>query len=190
MRRVFIIHGWGGHPNEKWRPWLKSELEKRGFQVIMPQMPDTDIPRIDAWVKHLKDIVGKPDKDTYFVGHSIGCPAILRYLQTISTPIGGALFIAGFWQSIHEEKLKNDEELAIFKPWLTTPINSEKIRKVLKKSIALFSDNDPWIPLSEAEAYRKEIGAEIVIEHNKGHFGEKTLTKLPEALKAIEKLTR
>ncbi len=190
MRRVFIIHGWGGHPYEKWRPWLKSELEKRGFQAIIPQMPDTNRPRIDAWVGMLAKVIGKPDKDTYFVGHSVGCPAILRYLQTIDAQVGGAVFVAGFWLSINEEQLENDDDRAIFRPWLTTPIDSARIRKVLKKSIAIFSDNDPWIPISTAETYKKEINSEIIIEHNKGHFSEKSMKELPEALEAIEKLSR
>jgi predicted alpha/beta hydrolase family esterase len=190
MKRTFIIHGWGGHPDEKWRPWLKKELEKKGFQVMVPQMPDTDSPKIEAWVKTLANIVGKPDKDTYFIGHSMGCPAILRYLQTIDTPVGGAVFISGFWQSIYAEKLENDEDRTMFKPWLTTPIDSEKIRKVLKKSIAIFSDNDPWIPISTTEVYKKEINSEIIVEHNRGHFSEETLTELPEALNAFLKLSR
>jgi len=33
-KRVFLIHGWEGSPEEGWRPWLKKELEKRGFKVI------------------------------------------------------------------------------------------------------------------------------------------------------------
>jgi len=30
MKRVFIIHGWGGNPEEGWLPWLKKELEAKG----------------------------------------------------------------------------------------------------------------------------------------------------------------
>ena len=29
MKRAFIIHGWGGHPEERWYPWAKNELEKK-----------------------------------------------------------------------------------------------------------------------------------------------------------------
>ena len=36
MKRVFIIHGWGGYPEEGWLPWLKKELEKNGFKVFVP----------------------------------------------------------------------------------------------------------------------------------------------------------
>ena len=28
-KRVFIIHGWGGKPDEHWLPWLEEELAKK-----------------------------------------------------------------------------------------------------------------------------------------------------------------
>ena len=38
MKRVFIIHGWGGNPETEWIPWTKKQLEKKGFQVEVPEM--------------------------------------------------------------------------------------------------------------------------------------------------------
>ena len=32
-KRVFIAHGWDGYPEEGWFPWLKKELETKGFEV-------------------------------------------------------------------------------------------------------------------------------------------------------------
>ena len=49
------------------------------------------------WVAEITKIVEAPDKDTYFIGHSIGCQAILRYLEKINSPVGGALFVAGWF---------------------------------------------------------------------------------------------
>ncbi|MBI2582787.1 alpha/beta hydrolase, partial [Candidatus Azambacteria bacterium] len=66
--RVFIIHGWEGYPEEGWFPWLKRELESRGFEVRVPAMPDTAKPKIEAWISYLAELVGKPDENTYFVG--------------------------------------------------------------------------------------------------------------------------
>ena len=45
MKRVFIIHGWTGKPEGDWFPWLKQELETKGFQVQIPEMPDTEKPK-------------------------------------------------------------------------------------------------------------------------------------------------
>ena len=49
-KRVFIIHGWEGFPEEGWFPWLKSELEAKGFEVFVPQLPESSNPRILNWV--------------------------------------------------------------------------------------------------------------------------------------------
>lgn len=34
-----IIHGSFGSKDGNWFPWLKDELERKGKQVIVPQMP-------------------------------------------------------------------------------------------------------------------------------------------------------
>src|SRR3990167_5523753 len=98
MKRVFIIHGWGSNPKDDWFPWIKKELESKGFKVEIPVMPNTDEPKVNEWVGFLKKIVKNPDKDTYFIGHSIGCQTILRYLENLDKKIkiGGCIFVAGW----------------------------------------------------------------------------------------------
>ena len=101
QKRAFIIHGWGSYPEEGWLLWLKKELEKKGFLVAVPSMPDTENPKIDSWVNHLSDIVGEPDVNTYLVGHSIGCQAIMRYLEELDGKrIGGTVFVAGWFNLV------------------------------------------------------------------------------------------
>ncbi|MBU0666612.1 MAG: alpha/beta hydrolase [Nanoarchaeota archaeon] len=82
-KRVFMVHGWEGYPENHWFPWLKKELETKGFEVFVPAMPDTDHPKMGAWLEHLTKITRAPDKDCYFIGHSLGCITILRYLETL-----------------------------------------------------------------------------------------------------------
>lgn len=184
MKRAFIIHGWGGYPEEGWFPWLKSELEKHGFIVSVLAMPHPDEPTIDDWVGTLAHTVGTPNADTYFVGHSIGCQTILRYLETIDTPVGGAVCVAGFFDLLG---LETDDERAVAQPWLHTPIDFEKISTVCPRITAIFSDNDPFVSLKESSvAFKEKLGAKIVIEHDKGHFsGSDGITELPSALQAV-----
>ncbi len=185
MKRVFIIHGWEGYPEEGWYPWLKKELEKKSFEVFVPAMPNTDEPKIDEWVNFLTNLVGEPDENTYFVGHSIGCQAILRYLEKLNgKKIGGAVFVAG-WFILSE--LETEEEKIIGKPWIETPIDFNKVKIATNNFVAIFSDDDPVVPFKKNEKiFSEKLNAKIIIERSKGHFSEGDGVKeLPVALDSI-----
>ncbi|MEK7192346.1 MAG: alpha/beta hydrolase [Patescibacteria group bacterium] len=188
MKRVFIIHGWGGNPNEGWFPWLKNELGKRGFSVAVPAMPNSDEPKIETWIPFLSKTVGKPDQQTYFVGHSIGCQTIIRYLQTLpsETKIGGAVFVAG-WYNLRS--LETEKEKRIAGPWVNEPRDDKKIREIVNKAIAIFSDNDPFVISENQLSWKERVGAKIIVERGKGHFGGSDgVTELPSALDAVLEL--
>jgi len=187
QKRVFIVHGWDGYPEEGWFPWLKKELEVRGFSVLVPQLPNPDEPRINNWVPKLKEVVGKPDGQTYFIGHSMGCQTIARYLETLSenTKVGGAVFVAGFFKRL--TNLEDDDIVrSVSQEWLTTPLDLKKVKTCLKKSVAIFSDDDPYVSIDNQEDFSNILGSKIVIRHGQGHFSGSTgTTTLPVALEAL-----
>jgi uncharacterized protein len=189
-KRVYIIHGWEGYPEEGWFPWLKKELESRGFEVHVPVMPNSSEPKIETWVPFLSKLIGLADLNTFFVGHSIGCQAIIRYLETFpeGVKIGGAVFVAG-WYNLRN--LETEEEKRIAGPWVNNPRDDEKIRKAVNKAVAIFSDNDPFVMAENQESWRKKVGAMIIVEHNKGHFsGSDGITELPIALDSLLEISR
>ena len=186
MKRIIIVHQWMAGADGDWRPWLKTELEKRGYDVSVPEMPDIDTPVIGKWVGHLAEVVGAPDKDTSFIGHSIGCQAILRCLETMSAPVGGALFVAGWFRL---ENLEDEETAAIAEPWIETPIDIAKVRTVLPKSTLIISDNDPYDAFEENKKKFTELGSKIVVLHGAGHITEESgFTKAPAILSELLKL--
>lgn len=186
MRRVFIVHGWDGHPNEGWFPWLKAELEKRGYVVSVPAMPHPEKPTIEDWVPALATTVGKPDAQTYFVGHSIGCQTILRYLAGLpkGSTVGGAVFVAGFLLP-----LVNNEDPETASPWIESPINTENVRMACKKIHAIFSPTDRWVPLDNKKVFEERLSAVTYVAEGKGekgHFsGSDGVTELPKVLELI-----
>lgn len=191
QKRVFIVHGWGGSPNQKdWIPWLKKELENKGYQVQTPYMPYPSNPKIQTWIPYLNQVVGDINKNTFFVGHSIGCQAIIRYLESLPSnkKAGGAVFVAGFFTL---DNLETEEDRKIANPWLETPIDFEKVKLHSDKFIAIFSDNDPDVPLNNKEKFEKKLGAKTLVEHQKGHFSEDAgIIKLPIALKSLLKIAK
>lgn len=177
--RVFIVHGWEGRPDGGWRPWLKGELETRGFDVFVPAMPRADRPVMGEWVKHLGKTVKTPGRDCYFVGHSLGCIAILRYFESLgrSQEVGGAVLVAGFSDDLGYKELEG---------FFTKPIDWEKIRARCRKFVAINSDKDPHVPLEHGYALKEKLGAELIVKKGMGHFsGEEGVVELPVVLKAV-----
>ncbi len=184
-KRAFIIHGWGGFPDNYWFPWLKQELEKNNFTVQIPAMPNPDNPTINEWVGSLALTVGVADENTFFVGHSIGCQTILRYLEQLpeNVKIGGLVCVAGWFRLLH---LETEEEKIIAAPWLDTPIDFEKIKKHTNKISAIFSDNDPDVDLGDKKLFENYLNAKTIVEHNKEHFtADAGIKELPSALQAV-----
>jgi len=164
------MHGWGGSPKETRFLRLKKELESRDYKVEVPEMPDTEHPKIDAWVSKLREIVGEVDEKTYFVDHSIGCQTIMRYLESLpeNVKVGGVIFVAG-WVNLILKEIEKEGVMEIAKPWLETPLNWAKITKHTKNFIAIFSDDDQYVPLSDTKIFKEKLGAEIIVLKGKGH---------------------
>ncbi len=189
MKRVFIIHCWQGTPTDFWYPWLKEQFEAKGFEVQVLEMPETDAPDINLWVPTLAQAGGVVDAETYFVGHSIGCQTIFRYLQTLpeTTQLGAVVCVAG-WFNL--PNLETDEEQEIAKPWLTLPLDTDKLKKMLAgKLVAIFSDDDKHVPITDAEMFKEKLGGRIIIETGYGHFDSEDMTELPTVLTEVLKIS-
>jgi predicted alpha/beta hydrolase family esterase len=192
MKRVVIAHGWDGTPQEGWFPWLKAQLETKAFQVIIPQLPDAGSPRIKNWVPALAAATGTVDEKTYFVGHSMGCQTIARYLETLpkGQKSGGAVFVAGFFKNLTNTG-DDDNSKETEKEWLSVKPDFEKVKSHLLKSTAIFSDDDPYVPLDNQDDFRDELGSEIIVEHGMNHFNESSgCFELPVALESVLKLAQ
>jgi predicted alpha/beta hydrolase family esterase len=187
MKRVFIIHGWDFNPTMHWYPWLKKELENKGFSVYVPEMPNTSTPIIKDWVAHLKSIVGKLDSNTYFIGHSIGCQTIMRYLENEKDKCGGAVFVAGWFKL---DNLEDDEVERIAEPWVQNNIDFAKVKNNINKLSVFLSSNDPYECLEyNKNIFESKLVARVIVLKDKGHFTqEEGVTKIPELLSEFIKI--
>ncbi|MBR9676598.1 hypothetical protein GOV04_00460 [Candidatus Woesearchaeota archaeon] len=189
--RIFIVHCWDGSPNDGWYPWLKKELETNGFEVQVLQMPEPEEPKIETWVSYLQEAVGVVDENTYFVGHSIGAQTIMRYLEGLveGSKVGGVVFVGG-WFNLLSEAVDDEESQEIAKPWLTKKIDFEKVKNTTDKFIAIFSDDDYFVPLTDKELFEERLGAKTMVEVKKGHFSEDDGVKeLPIVLDSVLELS-
>lgn len=188
MKRIVLVHGWGGGPNADWFPWMIDNLQQTNFEIIAPQLPDTDNPRIEKWVPALAEAVGTPDENTYFIGHSMGCQTIARYLATLPKDIkvGGVIFVAGFFDSLNEDEYDEaDKETASL--WLNTPLDLKKVKLHIKESIYYISEDDPDVPILNKERFANELNSEVIVLNGYKHFTDPTVPVVFEKLLEITK---
>ena len=184
MKRIIIIHGWYGTPATSWYGWLGAELEKLGCEVVIPAMPDTENPKVQAWVNMLAQTVGQAGEDTILVGHSLGCITILRYLETLANRIqtGGAVLVAGFGKDLAYPGYAG--ELAGF---FEMPIAWEEIKAHCHKFCVISSDNDQVVASDNHDILVGHLNAQSMWEHGKKHMsGIDGIVELPSALSAVK----
>ena len=55
QKTVIILHGYTGRAEKNWLPWMKKELEKRGYHVETPNQPYPDDIALDEKVQFILD---------------------------------------------------------------------------------------------------------------------------------------
>lgn len=180
-KRVFICHGRGGTPNSNWQPWLRKELESRGFEVIAPQMPGDQAPKQAKWEEVMAEAIGIPDQNLFFVGHSLGCVSIIRYVEKLplDVKIGGCVFVGGFYEDIGIPEIKD---------FVMNDIDFDRVTAHTSNFVTVVSINDDRVPLDKALNLQRKLGAEL-IEETAGHFRESDgVILLEPALQSVLKM--
>ena len=185
MNRAVIIHGWEGNPNEGWMPWLKSELEKKGWEVQAPQMPHPFLPKLAEWLQTIGDLVGTPDDQIYLVGHSLGCYTILKYLETLpeNAKVGGVVLVAGFAGNLKHP-------IPILQSYYKDGLNWEKIKPHSHNFVAIYSKRDDYVREESAHEFALHLGARVIENNDWEHFsGVEGIKELPDVLNSLLEMT-
>lgn len=162
MKNAIIIHGTGSNPNSFWQPSIKNFLQKKGYDVWVPQLPDTDKPNLKKQLPFI--LKGGFNPETILIGHSAGCPLILSILESLKVKIQKAILVAGYCRPKGKEK---NSELILQKKYLW-----KKIKNNVSDLIFINSDNDPWGCNDEEGYYMfKKLGGTLIIREGEGHMG-------------------
>lgn len=172
MKKVYMVHCWDGKSEDGWYPWLDKNLSSEEIEVIKFDMPNTSSPTIDDWVSTLDKYVEVLDENTFFVGHSIGCQTIMRYLERKEeTNIGGIFFVAP-WLNLLPAAIEDQDSLAIATPWINTPIDFNKIKKFTKNINCLFSYDDYFVDINQEKEFKEKLGANTLLVTGCGHISQ------------------
>jgi predicted alpha/beta hydrolase family esterase len=162
MKNAVVVHGWGANSKSNWFPWLKQELVKKGFQVMVPDFPNTDNPVLTEWLEYFSQACSV-NQDTILIGHSLGVPFILRFLENLKEgrTIKAACLVAGFERSVGDPETDN---------FVNRPFSWKRIRSACGRFVVVNSDNDPYIPLQIGYDLAKSLETKLIVEPNGGHL--------------------
>lgn len=182
MKNATILHGTGSTPESFWHPYLKRELEERGYKVWVPALSGGDDPVLEICLQLVLDNC-EFDSETVLIGHSSGCPLALSVLQRIPSAVYQTVLVAGYSRPKGAAK----EPEAILQP----EYDWDTIRSHAGKVVLFNSDNDPWgCDETEGRYLFDRLGGISVILHGEGHMGSEAYgqeyREFPLLLKIIE----
>lgn len=185
MKKVYIIHGWATDSNMTWIKWLEKELSEKNIEVHALNMPNSRQPKIEEWVSYLKKNAKDLDEESFFVGHSVGCQTILRFLEKEpkGLKIGGCVFVAPWIDLVGLEGFSS-QELTIAHPWLNSKIDFERVLEHTGKITCIFSTNDRFVSPDEWEKFEKGLEAKIIVKKDCRHFEK--VDKIEEILHELK----
>ncbi len=184
--QAILVHGLAGSPNNHFFPWLRKELKKRGIPSKAPKLPHPFLPVRNEWVDTLAAAVEDPAQ-TILIGHSLGCPTILEYLEKHRgrKKFQLVILVAGFGRHFLNPDVEKFQSRLLH--WHESSADFEKIRSKSKKFVCINSTDDPLVPYAEGKWLAKQLKAELVTE-KKQHFlavAGHGVTELPSALDAV-----
>ncbi len=178
MKRAIIIHGWEETPEGNWLPWLGTTLRSNGWEVKIPEMPNTKNPRLNEWMEKLISL--SPDEHTLLIGHSLANALILHFLERPEAHTKGAVMVAA-WDWLMED-IKTFHET-----FFATAFNYEQINKKGIPLTMVNSTTDPWIDLERSKLLAEKLGAVFIPIENAGHFMTRDgYSEFPQLVEIIE----
>ncbi|WP_440224207.1 RBBP9/YdeN family alpha/beta hydrolase [Dokdonella sp. MW10] len=180
--RVVIVHGYAASPSDHWFAWLERELEARGAEVSIVSLPSPSEPKPGEWQHAIETQVPVLDADTWFVAHSLGSIAVLRFLasQGRDTTIGGYALVSGF-----NERLPLLPQLDDF---IVADLDHARLAGVTPTRIVIAARDDAIVPFAASERLAASLDARFIAVERGGHFlGSDGFTTFPLILIELDK---
>ncbi|PIN81288.1 hypothetical protein COV13_01690 [Candidatus Woesearchaeota archaeon CG10_big_fil_rev_8_21_14_0_10_32_9] len=167
MANVLLIHGTNGSPDSHWFPWLKKELESRGYDVLAPQFPVDDNQNFDSWFAEFRRIFSQLDRNLIIVAHSMGVPFALKLIEQNIIPVAGCFMVGGFF-----EQYEGDEDSEIDSTFVKENFDFETIKKNCKRLFIYASEDDDVVPVKYSKNLSEKLDEDPILFEDAGHFTE------------------
>jgi len=158
MKKVLILHGWGGSDEPHWQWWLGQQLEKKEYEVSFPDLPNRDLPSFDIWMQTLHEEFTRFQPDIV-VCHSLANILWFHFVNRYDIKtLDKLMLVAPVRQTCQIPELQS------FFPYPTpTDLKAEEI-------IMVGSTNDPYLSVEEAIELQSQLNVGLKILDDAGHI--------------------
>ncbi len=158
MKKVLILHGWGGSDYPHWQSHLALQLIEKNYIVSFPLLPNKDNPNLEEWLDYLKVEMEHFQPDIV-VCHSLANILWFHYLNRFDIkPIQKLMLVSPVSPSCKIEELKT------FFPY-KIPENLKANEKIMASS-----DNDIYMNIDELYLLKDILGISLKVIENGGHL--------------------
>ena len=169
MKNAFIIHGTGWSPEGNWFSWMKAQLEEKGYEVYVPNLPTPAWQSLENWTEAFSDYEQYINEETIFIAHSAGPAFVLSVLERIDTSVSACYFVAGFLELIQLP------EFDLLNETITSrQFNWEKIHEICKNFYMCHGDDDPYVPFHNVEILAENLWVEVDVIEWWGHLNSES----------------
>jgi predicted alpha/beta hydrolase family esterase len=169
-----------------WYGKLHKELTKRKIPCVCENFPDPLNARRDRWIPFIRTLVEKHAKDNHviLVGHSSGSQATLRYTELY--PVTASVLVSATYTDLGDasERASGYYPQATSNGGESNPYQFDLMKTNCPTWHQFHSNDDPFIPLHEAERIRDGLGLSSDTYHmlpGRSHFFEFS----PELLQVV-----
>ena len=168
----------GKYRGERWRYKLGKDLG-RGFDVLLPTMPNGGNAEYKEWKIVFKKIAVKLQSNVILIGHSLGAIFLAKFLSENRFP---KKIRATFLLAPPYDDKDMDETLGSFR----LPKSLKGLERQGGRIFIYHSKDDGSVPFSHSERYLRDLpDATFRKFTNKGHFNQ---PKFPELVRDIKSL--
>lgn len=162
---ALIVHGSYGTPDENWFPWLRSQLEKRGIETIIPRFPTPEGQSLTSWRAVFHQEVDAVGNGWLLFGHSLGVAFLFDVLERSAAPVDGFFSVSGFTGLIGIEEFDS-----VNRTFVERQFDWERIRYSARHAYVYQGADDPYVPQFWSEFLAEKLDAERRVLPGGGHL--------------------
>lgn len=162
--RFVLLHGFQGSAKGNFFPWLKDELVAKGYEVEVPELPNSAHPTEEEQVSYVLEHC-RFDENTIVFGHSLGTVVAMKVIEKLPTKVAGLVMAGGFTQADFSD---HDRP---FRDTFTWNFDFQAIRDKAGFIKVLHDVHDDAVPEGAGEALAKALEVPCYkVTANEEHF--------------------